>query len=358
MKSPSPFPLPYCLNVHDASSWAAIQSALETHALAVKKIVAPDRPFPLSLHLGEKAAAELRPQLPAFQRWLDTHDCFLAAVNAFPMGHFHRRSVKANAYRPDWRKSKRLRFSQDVAALLAALIPPGRQASLSTVPGGWLPDWCSPNDPSRALDHLARAAEFCQILSSQAGRSIRIAVEPEPGCAWELFDPAVEAAGPGIGWCLDTCHAAVEFQSLENLDWSRILRVQLSAAIECDNTPEARAALAPFAEPRYLHQTRAALDGEIIGEWPDLAPALKELPKLPPSALVRTHYHVPLTWEGSGPLRSTRHNLTSGFISQACNTFCEVETYTYSVIPPALRPSSLEHAIAAELQWAAHRLNR
>ena len=357
MKSSSPFLLSYCLNVHDASTWPAIQSALEIHALAVKKIVSPSRPFPLSLHLGEKAAADLRTQLPAFQHWLATHDCFLAAVNAFPMGKFHGRTVKANAYRPDWRKTRRLRYTQDVATLLSALAPPGRATTLTTVPGGWLPDWCSPNDPSRALENLARAAEFCQTLSAKAGRSVRIAVEPEPGCAWELFDPSVEATGPGIGWCLDTCHAAVDFRSIKNLDWSRILRVQLSAAIECDNTPEARAALAPFAEPRYLHQTRAALDGEIIGEWPDLPPALRALPKLPERALVRTHYHVPLTWEGSGPLRSTRHNLTPAFFAQARHAFCEVETYTYSVIPPSLRPPSLEHAIAAELQWACGHLS-
>ena len=359
MNSSSPFPLSYCLNVHDASTWAAVQQALSTNALAVKRIVAPDRPFPLSLHLGEKAAAQLwrEGHLEPFAEWLQRHGFFLAAVNAFPMGHFHRRSVKANAYRPDWRKERRLRHTQTVASILAHLSPPGSQPTLTTVPGGWLPDWGSPNDPSRALDHLARAAEFCQTLSTQAGRSIRIAVEPEPGCAWELFDSAVEAAGPEIGWCLDTCHAAVEFQSLENLDWSRIVRVQLSAAIECDNTPEARAALAPFTEPRYLHQTRAALDGEIIGEWPDLAPALKALEKLPPSTLVRTHYHVPLTWEGSGPLRSTRHNLAPAFLAKSRNTFCEVETYTYSVIPPPLRPPSLEHAIAAELQWAAHHLD-
>ena len=356
ISTPPSFPLPYCLNVHDASTWASIQAALETHALAVKKLVAPDRPFPLSLHLGEKAAADLRARLPAFQRWLATHDCFLAAVNAFPMGNFHGRSVKANAYRPDWRKTRRLRYTQDVAALLAALASPGRATTLTTVPGGWLPDWCSPNDPSRALENLARAADHCRNLRSQTGRSVQIAVEPEPGCAWELFDPCVEAAGPEIGWCLDACHAAVDFRPIENLDWSRILRVQLSAAIECDNTPEARAALAPFVEPRYLHQTRAALDGEVVGEWPDLAPALRALPKLPSRAVVRIHCHVPLSWEGSGPLRSTRANMTPAFFEQARHAFCEVETYTYSVLPPALRPGSLPECIAAELRWAADRL--
>ena len=353
-----PYPLPYCQNVHDARTWADVQQALDQHVLAVKRLVAPDRPFPLSLHLAQTAAADLYygEKVEEFTAWLRRHGCFVAGINAFPFGRFHGRAVKARVYRPDWRKNKRLHHTEVVAALLALLTPEGAETTLTTVPGGWLPDWCAPNDPSRALENLARAAEFCRNLQRRFHRRIRIAVEPEPGCAWELFDPGVEQAGPEIGWCLDTCHAAVDFRPIENLDWSRIVRIQLSAAIECDNTPAARAALAPFVEPRYLHQTRAAVDGEIAGEWNDLAHALRALRKFPERAIVRTHYHVPLTWPGAGPLRSTRENLTPAFFRQAGHTFCEVETYTYSILPDALRAVPLEDSIATELQWAAERL--
>ena len=352
-----PYPIPYCLNVHPGSNWKAVRQALSIHALAVKKIVAPDRPFPLSLHLGYRSALELASprRLIAFRGWLKVNDCFVAGVNAFPCGDFHLRAVKTAAYHPDWRSPDRLAYTLLVARLLAALIPEGATATLTTVPGGWLPDWKNADDPRRALENLARAAQGCRDISESTGRHIRIAVEPEPNCAWELFDPRLDKLGPEICWCLDTCHAAVDFRSIENLNWSRIGRVQLSAAIECDNTPAARKALAPFAEPVYLHQTRAALDGEIIGAWNDLAPALKALPKLPESAVVRSHYHVPLAWESTGPLRSTRGNLSPAFIQQAQKTFCEVETYTYSVLPRALRPRALDQAIAGELEWAAAR---
>lgn len=352
-----PFPIPYCLNVHSGDTWASVQQTLRTHALAIKKLVAPDRPFPLSLHLGGEVAAALYygDLLDPFQKWLIRHDCFVAGINAFPFEGFHDAAVKAKVYRPDWRKDKRLQYTEIVALLLAELTPEGGEATLTTVPGGWLPDWRSPDDSLRAIQNLGRAAEFCRNLHRKTGRRIRIAVEPEPGCAWELLDRRIEKLGDEIGWCLDTCHAAVEFRSLENIDWSRILRVQFSAAIECDNTPDARAALVPFADPVYLHQTRAALDGEIIGAWNDLGPALKALPKLPKQAVVRTHVHVPLTWEGAGPLRSTRHNLTPSFFKQARKTFCEVETYTYSVLPRALCPGTLDQAIAGELLWAARR---
>ena len=357
MKSSSPYPIPYCLNVHPGSNWQAVRNALSVHALAVKKLVAPDRPFPLSLHLGYRTALELAAprRRDAFRGWLREHDCFVAGINAFPFGDFHSAAVKAAVYRPDWRSPDRLAYTLLVARLLAGLIPEGASATLTTVPGGWLPDWKTAADGRLALKHLAQAAVGCRDISEAAGCRIRIAVEPEPGCAWNLFDPQVEAAGSEIDWCLDTCHASVEFRSVEELAWRRIARVQLSAAIECDNAPAARAALEPFAEPRFLHQTCAALDGELVGSWPDLAPALKALPQLPEQAVVRTHYHVPLTWNGTGPLRSTRANLTPAFFARARKTFCEVETYTHSIVPRALRPCTLDRAIAGELEWAAAR---
>lgn len=353
----APFPIPYCLNVHPAADWRETKRALDVHALAVKRLVAPDRPFPLSLHLGYKTALELaEPRRRAtFRAWLRRHGCFVAGVNAFPFGPFHAATVKTAVYQPDWRSADRLAYTLLVARLLADLIPAGTGATLTTVPGGWRPDWKTAADHRLALKNLARAAAGCRELFESTGRRIRIAVEPEPGCAWDLFDPAVEAAGPEIGWCLDACHAAVEFRSLARLPWKRIVRVQLSAAIECDNGLAARAALAPFVEPRYLHQTRAVLDGEIVGSWPDLGPALRALPELPARTVVRSHYHVPLTWAGSGPLRSTRGNLTHAFFKKARGVFSEVETYTLDVAPRDLRPRSLDDAIAGELAWAAAR---
>jgi hypothetical protein len=353
-----PFPIPYCLNVHPGENWTAVRKALNTHVLDVKKIVAPDRPFPLGLYLGHAATFDLVAprRLDSFQRWLRDHDCFVAGVNAFPYGRFHGAAVKTRVYRPDWRSLDRLNHTRLAAYLLALLIPEGAAATVTTVPGGWLPDWTSPAaDQRRGRKHLMFAAKFCRELRNATGRRIRIAIEPEPGCAWTLFDPQLNDIGDEICWCLDTCHAAVDFRPMQNLDWKRIGRVQLSAAIECNNTPEARRALAPFAEPVYLHQTRAALDGHVIGSWPDLAPALKALPKLPAEAVVRTHYHVPLTWKTTGPLRSTRDQLTPAFFQQARRTLCEVETYTHSIAPRALRSRSLAQAIAGELQWAAAR---
>jgi hypothetical protein len=351
----TPFPVSFCLNACDASTWKAAQKSLDVVVPAVKALVAPDRLFPVSLHLGNRAQTEALGHSRDLHHWLNAHGCFLAALNAFPYGRFQNVRVKTNVYRPNWTDPDRLTYTRRAIAFLSGFIREGQTGTITTVPGGWGEDWISPDDDREALKNLRKAANYCREVECDSGRRIRLAIEPEPGCAWELFDRRLARLGPEIGWCLDTCHAAVEFRPIDNLDWSRIVRVQLSAAIECDNTPAARAALAPFAEPRFLHQTRAALDGELIGEWPDLPDALTDLPKLPKSGVVRTHYHVPLTWKGSGPLRSTRSFLTPAFFRQARRAFCEVETYTYSVLPESLRLRPLAESIAAELRWAAQR---
>jgi hypothetical protein len=353
----NPFPLSFCLNACDASTWKAVRKSLESVVPAVKALVAPDRPFPLSLHLGNRSLLEAMSRSRAFRDWLEAHDCFLIALNAFPYGRFQNVRVKTKVYRPNWTDPDRLAYTRRAVAFLSGFIREDQTGTVTTLPGGWSEEWISPDDDREALKNLRKAAAYCREVETGSGRRIRLAIEPEPGCAWELFDRRLAKLGPEIGWCLDTCHAAVEFRSIEKLDWSRICRIQFSAAIECDNTPAARAALVPFAEPCFLHQTRAAVDGEVIGAWPDLPDALADLPKLPKQAVIRTHYHVPLTWKGTGPLRSTRGNLTPAFFKQARQTFCEVETYTYSVLPRALRPRRLAEAIAAELCWAADRLS-
>ena len=225
------------------------------------------------------------------------------------------------------------------------------------------PDWTDPPADTRAaIAKLRAAAETCCDLYEETSRTVRIALEPEPGCVWNLADPAVEnALPPEIGWCLDTCHAAVDGVSVPEPGdsvWRRIYRVQLSAALEASNTPEARTALLPFAEPAYLHQTRLFLDGRRIAAWDDLPAALAGLPRFPADATIRSHFHVPLDWPGTAPLRSTRYTLTLTFLRAASRIPCEVETYTHSVFPPSVRPAipSLPAAIASELSWILPRL--
>ncbi len=105
-------------------------------------------------------------------------------------------AVKTAVYHPDWRSPDRLAYTLLVARLLAVLIPAGAGATLTTVPGGWLPDWTlarrSCAKPCRTSPAPRRAAAR---FRESTGRHIRIAIEPEPGCAWTLFDPRLDGTG-------------------------------------------------------------------------------------------------------------------------------------------------------------------
>src|SRR5205807_7327 len=70
-------------------------------------------------------------------------------------------------------------------------------------------------------------------------------------------DPRLEEH---LGVNYDTCHLAVEFEEPQNAIGSlqqhgiKLSKIHLSSALKVRPTPEARAALAAFVDPVYLHQ--------------------------------------------------------------------------------------------------------
>ena len=137
----------------------------------------------------------------------------------------------------------------------------------------------------------------------------------------------------------------------------RFSKVQLSAALRAGGSPDARQALAAFVEPVYLHQVRARLGDGTARGWNDLPEALAEWPDDLREA--RVHFHVPLFWTSTGPLQSTAATLSPAFWARLRTGICphlEVETYTFAVLPPALRTRPLVDSIGEELNWARDRL--
>ncbi|HTZ42914.1 MAG TPA: hypothetical protein VMB79_03565, partial [Jatrophihabitans sp.] len=202
-------------------------------------------------------------------------------------------------------------------------------------------------------------------------------VEPEPGCVLDTLADAVgwlagRVEPDVIGICLDTCHLAVSFAD-PAAEIGRIaaaglsvVKVQASAALQVEHpgTPEARAALAQFAEPRYLHQVRElAADGTVLAA-DDLPDALDTLPGDGPW---RVHFHVPLHERVAAPLdappdaplSSTTDVLTAALAALGDQRpYVEVETYTWSVLPGGRTEQDVIDGIAAELSWAARALAR
>lgn len=389
--------LTYCTNIHPGESWAEVRHNLETHVIAVKERVSPDAPFGVGLRLGAAAARELLDPIvrAELRGWLDRKGLYVFTINGFPYGPFHGEPVKERVYRPDWQEDERLQYSNDLADLLAELLPsdPTIEGSVSTVPGCYRAR-SSPDTPNGMADRLIRHAAHLVALHERTGRVITLALEPEPCCFLEtiaetavffehhLFSRTARtflgqltglAAGPAeqalrrhLGVCLDACHAAVEFeepaQTVAALRGAgiRIPKIQLSAGMRVPRL-DARSlrALEPYAEGIYLHQVVARSPGGALTRYLDLPEALAASRSLEPGVEWRIHFHVPIFRADLGPFESTQPFLAELCAMQArsaLSAHLEVETYTWDVLPGELRGEPVVEAIAREIRWAAARV--
>lgn len=350
--------LTYCTNIHPGESWDEVRTNLETHVLAVKQRVCPDAPFGVGLRLSARAAAELDPV--ALRRWLDDHGLYVFTLNGFPYGPFHGTPVKQAVYRPDWHEPERVAYTERLADILIELLPDGLTGSISTVPGCFQD---RAGASTAMADHLARCATYLAALEARTGKRLILALEPEPCCVIETVAQAVayfvdhRLDRRHLGLCLDACHAAVEHEQLDvalaalRAAQITIAKVQLGCGLRVAPVdPAARAALARFAEPVYLHQVVARRGDQLI-RFVDLPEALAD-PR--PVDEWRIHFHVPVFRARFGTLGSTQADLV-GLLAEHARApiaeHLEVETYTWDVLPPEYRAEPIADAIARELRF-------
>ena len=399
---------PYCLNIHPGEDLSAIRDAIEKYACAVKARVSPDAPYPLGLRLSAAAANELADPaaLEAFRDLLAQHNLFVTGINGFPYGTFHNAAVKTAVYQPDWSTPERLAYTGRLATVFAALLPEGLTGNISTVPLGYK----GKGDGGQKSEvrgqrsevggrasgvlfprQIAVMAEFLHDLKGRTGREVVLALEPEPDCVLEDTDEVIawfedELLTEGkrwlsshnrrtpdeaeallrtyVGLCLDTCHFAVEFEdpltALIRFESAciRVARIQLSAAIRTTVCDDALARLADFIDPVYLHQTKIRLPRGRILSLPDLTKETLETAREHVGCELRTHFHVPLFYEGDGVLGSTHTDLTPEFFAHAAahSYPLEIETYTFNVLPPAIRPSDVVDSLVKEAEWVLARV--
>jgi sugar phosphate isomerase/epimerase len=360
--------LAYCTNVYAARELSEVLDTLEGAAGPVRdRLGVPV--LGLGLWLPRTVAAHLVTDDVALARLggeLAHRGLEVVTLNGFPFGDFHADIVRYDVYRPDWSDPRRLRYTLDLARILSRLLPADvARGSISTLPFGWRASW-STDQHDTARRHLDMLAAELDVLEESIGRSVRVGVEPEPGCAVETTGGAVERmAGVDtrrIGVCLDACHLAVEFEhpaeAVARLAEAGlpVVKTQAACALAAETPcePTTREALASFAEPRYLHQTREQ-NARVLGR-DDLPEALDGRRPLPGRGPWRVHFHVPIHAEPQPPLRSTRDvldaTLAALFTGRARTDHVEVETYTWGVLPPALRPTTpdaLASGIAAEV---------
>jgi sugar phosphate isomerase/epimerase len=370
--------LAYCTNVHPAETLDGITAQLAASAEQVRLQLDTDLiglglwlPADVAHHLVDHpdAVAALRREMTA--RGLET-----VTLNGFPYRGFHAPVVKRGVYFPDWSERSRLTYTLNLARVLAGLLPDdAARGSISTLPLAWRVPWTGVQRSAAAHQFDALAAGLKQI-EAETGRVIRVAVEPEPGCVAETTSQAIEVLASAdhdwIGLCLDACHLAVQHEDPQTAVSSlldagmRVVKLQASSALIADrpSDPEVREALRPFAEPRFLHQTRELGADGVLRGTDDLAPALAGA--LPGEAPWRIHYHVPLHDQPEPPLRNSSDALQETLRvafggEQALTDHVEVETYTWDVLPPGLRPTGpagVAAGIAAELEWAQGELIR
>ncbi|MEV7861962.1 metabolite traffic protein EboE [Streptomyces hirsutus] len=364
--------LAYCTNVHPAETLDGVLAQLRDHCEPVRRRLGRDR-LGIGLWLAKGAAHALVTDPSALRGLrceLDRRGLEVVTLNGFPYEGFGAEKVKYRVYKPDWADPERLEYTTSLARLLAGLLPDDvPDGSISTLPLAWR----TAHDTERAeasRTALRTLAERLDALQELTGRSIRIALEPEPGCVVETthdaIGPLTAIGHDRIGICVDTCHLATSFEdphtALDDLVRAGIpvVKSQLSAALHAEqpHLPEVREALRAFAEPRFLHQTRTSTAAGLRGT-DDLDEALAG-DTLPDGAPWRAHFHVPLHAAPTAPLTSTLPVLKAALTRlvggpQPLTRHLEAETYTWQALPPELRPkgrAQLADGIAAELTLA------
>jgi hypothetical protein len=388
------FHLTYCTNIHPGNGWDEVDANLRRFAPALKQRLSPDAPFGIGLRLSARDARELLDghRLADFHAFLQAEGLYVALINGFPHGSFHRTVVKADVYAPDWRDEERVRYTLDLVAILGRLLPQGMDGGVSTVPLSYKPWVASPDARvwRTFVSNVVRIAEALVRLRRDRGTFIHLDIEPEPDCLIEHSDEFIvffeqfllpeggpmlaSAIGCGVDeacallrehvrLCFDCCHFAVEFEdaaaALERLRQAgiKVGRVQLSSALKvtfpADETQAAAVAerLQHFADSTYLHQVIERHDGT-LRHFPDLGEALRA-GRRPPGAEWRIHFLVPLFAAAYDGLGSTQDYVRTVLALARRTHFAghfEIETYTWDVLPGALKIDLLD-SIGREYDW-------
>lgn len=376
----SVLPLGYCTNVHPGLTVSEVIDGLSKYTSKVARNL--DRPIAAGLWLAQPVIQELRElpqQINLLRDVLTEHGLVCYTLNAFPYGNFHSERVKENVYIPDWATDERLKYTINCAEILAQLLPPGTEGSISTVPLGFK-GFDHPEDfQQQCIDNLIDLAKRLDELHDESGQVIRLAIEPEPLCILETTTETIQffealrkvaddtncrdITDRHLGVCYDVCHQSVEFEDIEEsitqLDQAaiRINKVHITCAVEIEKSSRNKSALealAHFIEPRYLHQTFVKLaDGSIHRETDLNTQLVESTPEeLIDAEMWRVHYHVPVNAASIGPLGTTRADLKKALETVHQLDYAphlEVETYTWNVLPGETTPDLIS-GMTAELK--------
>ncbi len=385
--------LTYSTLVHPGDTWEEMWHSLTTYVPRVKARVSPDHPFGVSLRLSH-ASVETLINSPSerskLKKFLDDNDLYLYTVNAFPYGPFKNTIVKEEVYEPDWRTQLRAEYTQNVAIILAEICPSFINPSIQSPPLGFKPKVTSKDVVEAYAANIRQLAAFLHRLREKSGKTITLALEPEPFCFLETTaetvhfftqvlrsDASIQALAAElkvdtaqareifkrhVGTVYDICHQAVEFEdisaSLQSLVDNDIpvFKLQEAAAVRVPSvTAAAVEALREYADSVYLTQTIEMRNGKLT-RFLNLQDAFAAFEKDPSGEREwRIHFHVPVFLDDLGD-----HFKTTRFAIEEALEFhkktplsaqLEIETYTWDVLPDHLKTGDIVDYVVLELDW-------
>jgi len=387
--------LSYCSNIHPGETWEQIQRNLHDNLPGIREQIAPQKDFGIGLRLSAQAANDLaEPRaLAEFSQYLDNNPFYLFTINGFPYGPFHGTTVKEAVYLPDWLDPERLRYTNQLADLLAQLLPADVNGSISTVPGAFKASIKSEGDIHIMAHNLVRHVAHLIDVKRETGKQICLALEPEPCCFLETIDETCDffkdylyssdarkmlcqltgiddgeadtALHEHLTVCLDICHAAVEYEDpitcLATLRQAEcaVGKLQISAGLKFDGiSADTIELLKPFEDNVYLHQVVARHNSE-LHRFTDLHEAFASFNGGAQFDEWRVHFHVPVFMDKFGRYTSTQFfisEMLSLHKAEPISDHLEVETYTWGVLPEEHKTDNMQQAIVRELRWVMAQL--
>jgi hypothetical protein len=394
--------LTYCTNIHPGESWDDHFAALQRNIPGIKKRISPDNAFGIGLRLSHQASLQIleNGNLKIFKEWLKQEDCYVFTMNGFPYGGFHRTKVKDQVHAPDWTTNERVSYTIRLFNILAELLPEGMEGGISTSPLSYK-YWHGADQHQdifeKTTKNILQVIEHQIQIKKNTGKLLHLDIEPEPDGLIEngpeFFDwyeryllpmgelylqklfsctPAesVNAIKEHMQLCYDICHFAVGYE--EHSEVIRQLRekkikvgkIQISAALKGEMPGEqikrepVIQAFRQFNESTYLHQVVARQADGSLKRYPDLPEALMDADNASTKEW-RSHFHVPLFIHDYGLLKSTQADIRKVLSIQSKLPFTnhlEVETYTWEVLPEALKVP-ISESIIREVEWVMNYLD-
>ncbi len=388
--------LTYSTLVHPGDDWEQMWASLTTYVPKVKARIAPNQRFGVSLRLSASSAQTLvasAAEREKLKKFLGDNDMYLYTVNAFPYGAFKGTMVKEQVYEPDWRSEERTRYTQNVADVLADVCAADIAPSIQSAPLGFKPRVTGDAVVDSYTDHVLRVVAHLVALAERSGRTVQLALEPEPFCFLDTTDETVDyfthhlysgaaaetlaklahmpiseahaALRRHLGVVFDICHQAVEYE-----DISAALQKLVDAGIPIFKLQEAAALHIPqvtqpvvdtlkrYAKTIYLTQTLEKRNGK-LNRFLNVDDAIAAWEKNPEPCEWRTHIHVPVFLDDLGQFRTTRFAIEDALRfhkARPLSRQLEIETYTWDMLPENLKTGDIVDYVCRELDWVRGQL--